>query len=175
MPPIERPCSSQTSKGRPTHAAPIYYCKKWFTQKKYAPEVWTEAQAKDAHGRGQAYSVLVDSLEEPFCVILVMAEAVVVDFFDEHLRKILSYQFQLVASGRLFLSMAIHREFDGESDKVASGTSYGFSEDGKVRIDRETFLPEHSLEVAHSETDVSSNYESVPKFGQYEAFMKMER
>lgn len=154
---------------------PIYFCKKWFTPKKYAPEVWTEAQAKDAHDNGRNYSVLVDSIQRPFCVILVMANGIAVDFLDERLRPALSYQFQVVPPGRLFLSMAVHREFDGDGDKVAKGTSYGFSEDGKLRIDRETFLPAHDLEVAHGQADVSANYEAVPEFGKYEAFMRMER
>lgn len=154
---------------------PIYFCKKWFTAKKYAPEVWTEAQAKEAHEGRQNYSVLVDSIERPFCVILVMAEAVAVDFFDESLRPALSYQFQLVASGRMFLTMAIHREFDGDGDGVAKGTRYTFTEDGKLQIRRETFLPQHSLEVANSPVDVSSNYVLAPEFGRYEEFMRMER
>ena len=154
---------------------PIYFCDGWFTAKKFATEVWTQAHAKDAHDNGRDYTVLVDSIERPFCVILVMTNGLVVDFLDERLRPALSYQFQVVAPGRLFLSMGVHREFDGDGDKVASGTSYGFTEDGKVRIDRETFLPTRNLEVANSQTDVSANYEAVPEFGKYEAFMRMER
>lgn len=154
---------------------PIYYCDGWFAAKKFATEVWTEAQAKDAHDNGRNYTVLVDSIERPFCVILVMAKAVAVDFLDEDLREALSYVFQVVAPGRLFLTRAVHREFDGDEDKVAKGTSYKFTEDGKVRIDRETFLPAHRLEVANSQTDVSANYAAVPEFGKYEEFMRMER
>src|SRR4051812_40156336 len=75
---------------------PIYFCKKWFAAKKYAPEVWTEEQAKDAHDNGRNYTVLVDSLERPLCVILVMANGIAVDFLDAHLREALSYQFQVV-------------------------------------------------------------------------------
>jgi hypothetical protein len=154
---------------------PIYFCKSWFAARKLTTEVWTEAQAKDAHDNGRNYTVLVDSIERPFCVILVMVNGIVVDFLDERLRKALSYQFQVVSPGRLFLSLATHREFDGDEDKVASGISYGFTQDGKVRIDRETFLPAHSLEVANTEADVSSNYVQAPSFGEYEEFTRMER
>lgn len=154
---------------------PIYFCKKWFTAKKYAPEIWTEAEAKNAHDNGHNYSVLVDSIERPFCVILVMAEAVAVDFFDEALRPALSYQFQTVAPGQMFLTMAVHREFDGDEDKVTKGTRYTFTQEGKVQIRRETFLPAHSLEVANTEADVSSNYVPFPPFGEYEEFTRMER
>lgn len=155
---------------------PIYFCKSWFTARKLTTEVWTQAQAKDAHDNGRKYTVLVDSIERPFCAIDVMtAKFIGVDFLDERLRPALSYVFQMVSPGRMFLTRAVHREFDGDGDKVASGTSYGFTEDGKVRIDRETFLPAHNLEVAHSQTDVSANYEAVPEFGKYEEFMRMER
>lgn len=155
---------------------PIYFCKSWFTARKLTTEVWTQEQAKEAHDNGRAYTVLVDSIQRPFCVIDVMTSKFVgVDFLDERLRKALSYVFQVVAPGRLFLSRAVHREFDGDGDKVTKGTSYGFTEDGKLRIDRETFLPEHGLEVAHGHADVSANYEAVPEFGKYEEFMRMER
>lgn len=155
---------------------PIYFCEGWFSAKKFAPEVWTEAQAKDAHDNGRAYTVLVDSIQRPFCVIDVMTSKFIgVDFLDEQLREALTYQFQLVPSGRMFLSMAIHREFDGDEDKVAKATRYNFAEDGKLQIRRTTYLPEHSQEVAHGQADVSANYEAVPEFGKYEAFMRMER
>jgi hypothetical protein len=155
---------------------PIYFCEGWFSAKKYAPEVWTEAQAKEAHINGSKYTVLVDSIERPFCIIDVMTSKFIgVDFLDENLREALTYQFQLVSPGRMFLTMAVHREFDGDDDKVAKATRYTFTEDGKLQIRRTTFLPDHSLEVAHGQADVSSNYEAVPEFGKYEAFMRMER
>jgi hypothetical protein len=107
---------------------PIYFCRKWFAAKKYAPDVWSERQAHEAHENGETYCVLVDSLEKPFCVILVMENAVVTDFLDEHLRPALSYHFQVISPGRMFLTMAIHREFNDEA--VAKGTRYTFTEGG---------------------------------------------
>jgi hypothetical protein len=133
----------------------------------------SERQAHEAHANGETYSVLVDSLEKPFCVILVMANAVVTDFLDEHLRPALSYHFQVISPGRMFLTMAIHREFNDEA--VAKGTRYTFTEEGTVNIRRETFSPVHNLETVAITTDVSSNYAAVPKFGEYEVFMRRER
>ena len=153
----------------------IYFCKSWFAARKLTTEVWTEAQAKDAHDNGRNYTVLVDSVERPSCVIQVMAKALAVDFLDEHLREALSYVFQVVSPGKMFLTRATHREFHGDSDKVAKGSSYKFTEDGKLRIDRETFIPAHDLEVANGHTDVSANYAPVPQFGEYDEFLKKER
>jgi len=155
---------------------PIYFCEGWFSAKKYAPEIWTEAQAQAAHDSGQKYTVLVDSIERPFCIIDVMTSKFIgVDFLDEHLREALTYQFQLASPGQMFLTMAVHREFDGEEDKVARASRYTFTEDGKLQIRRTEFIPEHSQEVADGEADVTSHYVAVPEFGHYEAFMKMER
>jgi hypothetical protein len=53
-------------------------------------------------------------------------------FLDEKLRNYLEYKFKEVEPGRLFLSMAIHRTFDGDSDKVARGDSWIFKPDGNV-------------------------------------------
>ena len=113
------------------------------------------------------------SIEKLFCVNLVMTEAIAVDFFDGSLRPTLS-QFQVVAPGLVVPHDAVHREFDGDSHKVAAGTRYTVTENGKLQIRRETFVPEPGLEVA-GQADVSSNYEAVPEFGKYEAFMRMGR
>lgn len=155
---------------------PIYFCEGWFSAKKYAPDVWTAAQAKEAHDNGSKYTVLVDSIERPFCIIDVMTSKFIgVDFLDERLREALTYQFQLVSPGRMFLTMAVHREFDGDEDKVTKGTRYTFTQEGKLQVRRETFLPTHRLEVANSEADVSGNYVAAPQFGEYDEFIRVER
>lgn len=154
---------------------PIFFCKSWFAAKRMPTEVWAESQAREAHQRGDPYTVLVDSIERPFCVIDVTDKFVGVDFLDNQLREALTYHFQEVASGKLFLTMAVHREYDGTTDNVINGTSYAFAEDGSVQIRREAFVPENKLETAKSQTDVSSNYVPAPQFGEYGEFIRMER
>jgi len=151
----------------------LYFCEKWFGPKKYAPNVWTEDQARAAHVGQQTYSVLVGSLERPHCVILVMANAVAADFLDEQLRPYLSYQHQVVSPGMVFLSMAVHREFNGEA--VAKASRYTFDQRGTLEIRREVLFPTREMEIARSQIDVSSNFTPFPEFGGYELFMRAER
>jgi hypothetical protein len=153
---------------------PIFYCKSWFRAKKRPTEVWTEEQAKASHMKRQPYAVLVDSIERPYCFLNVADKVVGVGFLDEHLREALTYAFQEVESGKLFLTMATHREFEGETDRVVSGISYIFKQDGTVDMRREFFNP-HRLETATSSSDVSSNYSPMPEFGDYDDLIRVER
>ena len=152
----------------------VFFCKSWFRAEKRPTEMWSEDQGKAAHERGILYTVLVGSVERPYCFLEVTAKAVGVGFLDEHLRESLSYAFQEVEPGRLFLTMATHREFDGDMDRVTSGTSYIFGQDGVVMIRREFFNP-HRLETATSNSDVAANYSPKPKFGHYGDLIRVER
>jgi hypothetical protein len=153
----------------------IFFCKSWFAAKHIPTEIWTESQARAAHESASPYTVLIDSIEKPFCVIDVTRDFVGVDFLDEHLREALTYHFQETSPGKLFLTMAVHREFESTADKVTNGTSYLFAEDGALQIRRESFVPSHKLETAKSQADVSGNYVPAPQFGEYDEFIRAER
>jgi hypothetical protein len=152
----------------------IYFCKSWFRAKKRPTEIWTEEQAKLAHLKKQSFTVLVDSIERPFCFLEIADKVVGVGFLDEYIRENLSYAFQEIEPGEMFLTMATHREFEGDTDKVVSGISYIFKYDGTVHMRRECFNP-HRLETATTSADVSINYAATPEFGEYEDFIRIER
>lgn len=153
---------------------PLFYAKSWFRAKKQATVLWSADQAHAAHEAGAPYTVLVESPDRPYAFIELAPTFVGVSFLDDRLRETLTYQFQLAEPGSLFLSMATHREFDGESDRVLSGTSYMFERDGTVRIRREHFGP-HRLETATSTTDVTENFAAAPEFGDYHELLRVER
>lgn len=152
----------------------IFYCKSWFRAKKQPTEVWTCDEAKTAHVNKQHYTVLVDSINRPYCFLDIADKVVGVGFLDENLREPLTYAFQEIAPGKLFLTMATHREFEGETDKVVRGISYVFKQDGSVQMRREFFNPYH-LETSMTLSDVSMNYASAPEFGEYDDFIRIER
>ena len=154
---------------------PVYFCKSWFRAKKRPTELWSEAQARAAHEKKQHYAVLVESIERPYWFLDVADKVVGVGFLDEHLRESLTYAFQEVEPGKLFMTMATYRKFEGDTDKVACGTSYIFDQDGNAQIRREIFLPEHKLETSTSKVDVTSNYSMMPSFGEYEDLIRVER
>jgi len=153
----------------------IFFCKSWFRAKKKPIEIWSADQAQAAHDAGQTYTVLVDSMDRPSCFLEITKEFVGVCFLDDSLRENLNYQFREVSLGELFLTMATYREFDENSDHVKSGTSYMFEQNGEIKIRRESFSPESSLDVSSSQTDVSFNYEPFPFFGEYDSLIRIER
>lgn len=152
----------------------VFYCKSWFRAKKRPTVVWTEEQARSAHLSKQHYTALVDSADRPYCFLDVSDRVIGVGFLDENLRESLTYAFQEVDGGRLFLTMATHREFEGDTDKVISGVSYIFKQTGVVQIRREFFSP-HRLETMEKSFDVSTNYSVIPSFGDYDDLVKIER
>lgn len=151
-----------------------FYCKSWFWAKKRPTDLLNKTQAKQAHDKKQKYTVLVNDTEQPYAVIEIANDFVGVGFLDDMLRNNLSYQFEEVEKEKLFLSMVTSREFDGDKDQVTLGTSYIFSQDGGLNIRKQFFNP-HNLQESRSSTDVSKNYESYPKFGEYAHLLKVER
>ena len=136
--------------------------------------MWTEEQARHANDRGAPYTVLVGSPEKPTCFLEVTQNAVAVGFLDKALRERLSYSFKDAGPGMMFLSMATYRDFVGDTDVVAEGTSYIFEEGGEVSIRRQKFAP-HVSETAAAVADVSGNYEPKPSFGNYGGLTRAER
>jgi len=152
----------------------LFFCKSWFRAKKQPTEMWSAKAAQRAHENGQPYTVLVDSEIRPICFLEVEAKTVGVCFLDDLLRETLTYHFQEVEPGRLFLTMATYREFLGVTDKVAVGTSYVFARDGTVQMRRESFDP-YRLETATSSADIAANYSPSPSFGEYADLIRSER
>jgi len=155
---------------------PIFFCDGWFIGQKRATELWTEQQARKVYEENGLYTVLIDSAERPYCFInITKAKGFVgVCFLDKSLRNYLDYKFKEIEPGRLFLSTAIHRTFDGDTDKVARGDSWIFKPDGKVHMRKEYFNP-HKLETADTTADVSCNYSPFPEFGEYDDLVRKER
>jgi hypothetical protein len=152
----------------------ISYCKTWFRAKKRPTEIWTEEQAKAAHLSRTLYTALIGSVEKPFCFLEINDKFVGVGFLDDRAREYLYYAFKEMEPGRLFLSMATYREFDGETDTVVLGTSYIFNPIGTVKTQKQHFKP-HSVEMAESSIDVSGNYSSWPEFGEYDELIRVDR
>ena len=155
---------------------PVYYCKSWFRMKKFAIEPMDEALALSRHLSGESYTALIGSASAPSCFVefSIGKGMVGVGFLDKKCREYLTYQFQVIDADNLFLTMATHREFEGEGDEVVGGECYIFNKEGDLVIRRERFNP-HELEEARSSFEPSRNYEKFPKFGCYSDVAKAER
>ncbi|HAF2129171.1 TPA: lytic transglycosylase [Salmonella enterica] len=160
----------------------IFYCKSWFRAKNKPIELWSENKARKKHITGESYTVLIGSDVKPSCFVEVMKNKgwVGVSFLDQELREYLLYNFRLLDDDRLFLSMAVHREFAENEGKgagilnVSSGTTYIFNEDGNTIVREEQFNP-YKLEESQTLVDISGNYDKFPDFGKYDILIRKER
>ncbi|WP_210320636.1 hypothetical protein [Rhizobium esperanzae] len=78
------------------------------------------------------------------------------------------------SGGRPPHQVTTHREYVGGTDKIDSGSTYYFKEDGSLVISRQYFNP-HRLEKTTGTADVTANYSRKPDFGQYEDLIRLER
>jgi len=132
------------------------------------------SDARLAHESRHQYTVLAGDPVAPFAFIEIVNDYFGVGFLDQKLREDVSYQFQEKKSGKLFLTMATHREFDENTDQVIRGSTYIFDMDGKIHIEQTDFGAK-TKETSKSNADVSSNWEDYPEFGNYDAILKRER
>ena len=152
----------------------VKFGKLWFRAKKRLTETWDESRARDCHENRQLYVAVLEADSGPSRFVEINNDYIGVGFLDALLREYLSFQFQEVEPGRLFLTMATHREFEGDSDKVKCGTTYYFEQDGLVTIESEDFVKKtHS--VKETQADVSGNWEPYPAFGQYQSVVRENR
>jgi len=152
----------------------VYYCKAWFRAKKRPTEVWSDEKARAAHFNKKTYTALIGDAERPYCFLDVSDGVVGVGFLDALLRESLTYAFQEITPGKLFLTMATYREFKDDTDEVAAASMYIFKPDGTLQITRESFSP-HRIETAKSTCDVSGNYSDVPGYGEFDDLIRVER
>jgi hypothetical protein len=154
----------------------VYYCKAWSIGYKEPIDLWSVKKAHKKHDVGGSYTALIGSDSMPSCFVDIMRNSgwVSVSFLDEHLREYLLYNFQMLDIGKLFLSMAVYREFDGDADLVINGTTYHFKEDGHTII-REENISNNTSERSETYSDVAGNYEQFPEFGKYDSLIRKER
>jgi hypothetical protein len=152
----------------------VSFGKGWFRAKKRLTESWDESKARFAHEQRQPYVAVVGNAESIRCFVEANNDYIGVGISDNAKREFLSYQFQEIQPGRLFLTMATHCEFDGETDGVKSSTTYYFKPNGCVTVESEDFATGH-LTTKKIQTDVSGNWEAYPVFGDYESIVRIDR
>lgn len=133
---------------------------------------YSDDEARRLHEEARPYCVLVGSAGRPTHFIEIANDLVGVGFLDEQLREYMTYRFQGVEPGKIFLTMVTRRVFEGQSDAVANETSQTFNINGSVTIKRESFSPEYALEESKSTSTLKGNWENYPEFGKYEAVIR---
>ena len=136
------------------------------------------------HDQGDPYTALIIKEGEvhAFLEINMGLQFVGSSFLDEHLREHVTYSFQgqEEREGELFLSTATHWEYPDDSDSVEDSDEfiksmrYIFEVDGKVFMEEIDTIEEFK-ETSEAVFDSNKNWEAIPEFGYYEAFLKVER
>jgi len=152
----------------------VHYCEGWFRARKIAVNIWEIAEARTAYVNRQMYTALIGSPTAPECFVESTGDAIGLGFLDDLLREHVSYEFEEKEPGKLFLSMATERKFEGDTDNVTWAITYFFDEDGHVVI-RETDVITDLVTQAETYLDVSANWEPYPEFGQYESIARKDR
>lgn len=152
----------------------LYFCKSWFRDQKRPTELWTEEQARAAYEAKEPFTVLVDSIEKPYCFIEVAEKSVAVGFLDRLQRENTIYVFQDVEPGKMFLSRATIRDFVGDTHKLKVAETFRFAREGSVEISRRTEEPQQ-FQTKTNAVDVSGNFEAKPAFGEYESVIRIDR
>jgi hypothetical protein len=150
------------------------YCERWFRQQKRPTRPMSETDARGAHAARHLYTVVLGDNGLPERFLEINNDYVGVGFLDGLKREYLSYQFQEKAPDRLFLSMATYRDFEGDSDRVKSATTYYFGVDGVVTVETQDFSSQFRQEKKVV-ADVTGNWERYPDFGDYSGLSRLNR
>jgi hypothetical protein len=133
----------------------------------------TTEEARKRHALGDPYvAVIYGDNGRKKCFVELASNCVIAGILDNDGREYMSYQFQGTNCGKLFLSLAIYRKFDG--DRIIEGTSYFFEPDGCTKIQKEDFLTGDLFE-SEGMNDLKNNWEEYPAFGEYTAICRKER
>jgi hypothetical protein len=153
----------------------ITYGKSWFRAKQRITEVWDERRAREAHLSKQPYAAYFNT-EECRYFVEMNGNSAAVGMLDLFGREYISYQFQEKELQRLFLTMAVHREFQDDTHVVLRGTILVFKPDGQVILEQEDFAKHTKLTgPAENAIDVSQNWEPYPSFGDYSSIARINR
>jgi hypothetical protein len=152
----------------------VTYYERWHRHAKAAVGPLAVEEAKRLDAAGEPYAVVLSDQDRPVCFVEVSEDCYGVSFLDRLQREHLMYSFEDVGDGKLFLSEAVYREFEGDSDTVAKATIYRFSTDGRVQIEKGE-KPFQQAAVTDGHTDVSRNWEPKPGFGDFTGLARKDR
>jgi hypothetical protein len=166
----------------------LYYCRNWSIGYKEAQDLYTEDQARAMFAQGKIFTAMMGSAERPSCVIQHGLNDqgkwfFHVDFLDELLRLYLSYGFQELPSGSLFLSSAGTATYEGDTDQKLHSENTIFKEDGLCHHSRTNYNGPRPADRTIDKRDTrmtpeelaKTNYSPMPEFGEYDEIIRIER
>lgn len=152
----------------------IFYCEKWFNAKKSPINIIDRDSARKHHESREPYTAVIGGEDSPSFVVSLAANWVTVSFLDRLKREYLSYDFSEVQPEHLFLTMAEHRDFAGETDEVLLISRFAFQPDGRMLAEKRN-LETGETEERQALANVNTNWEDYPRFENYESVCRKER
>jgi hypothetical protein len=154
----------------------IIYGRKWSLQYKAFNEGWPEARARNAHLEGKEFAALVIDDCRPFCCVEFCPGSFAVNFLDDLLRDYFLYSFIQKKPNQLFIGQATSRVYVGKTDKVKSGITWLYTQEGLLTVRRTDGITKKTeIKESQVEGGLENHWETWPEFGQYERIIKKER
>ena len=156
----------------------INYCERWVDRSRGAVDPLSPSDAEHRHRDGEPYTAIISEDNVPRFIVEVTHDYVGVYCLDEHQRPYLQYTFQEVTPGRpgrLFMTDAIYREYEGSTEKLVEAQTFKFTPEGKQVITVQDRIRHTSKKQEAEDVDMESNWEASPAFGQYASFCRAER
>tara|TARA_R110001592_G_C13078167_1_gene742417 strand:+ start:533 stop:997 length:465 start_codon:yes stop_codon:yes gene_type:complete len=139
------------------------FCEKWFFAKKQPLKPVSKEDARVRHSQGLNYCAVIGGFESPTNLISLAGEWVSVHFFDTLGRAYLNYDFKK-NDGRLFLTLAVFREYEAESTAILRSVTFSFSIDGSVVMSVDN---QNEVNEIETKASIEPNWSDYPAFGEY--------
>jgi hypothetical protein len=152
----------------------LQYFEKWFFRQKTPILPLDATEAERRHIQRSHYVAVIANEEKPQFVVDLAGDWVSVLFLDDQRRIYLEYHFKDLLDGQIFLTNAVHREFEGNRDDVTFSTTFQFDRDGKVLMEKRDFRSS-VVDEREANFDPSKNLEKYPAFGAYATLCRTER
>jgi hypothetical protein len=149
------------------------YFERWFRAKNQPILPLSQQEAEAKHRAGEPYVAVLHTNGEKFAVDIA-GDWVTVMFFDPSDRLYLKYDFKKVEPERLFLSLASHIQYGGESNRPETTVTFAFKVDGNIIIERRNMIT-GDVEEKDSYGNPDPNWEAYPAFGDYHSVCRLNR
>jgi len=149
------------------------YCDRWNRITRTPIEPLEESEARRRHAAGQLYTAVVWTSDhvENYVEVRLETGYVSVKFLDEQRRLMLTYTFDVVEAGRMFLVET--RVVD--PDDYANNEVYCFGLDGSMKRKLASLDYTEGAEDKMTGPHLAAMFEPVPPFGRYESVLRRER
>lgn len=156
----------------------IEYTKGWFNYQKRALERYSteEAYIRFKERKPLTAIIYAEDNVNPFCYIDINNTYINVYFLDKELRQYLSYEFNEISKGKLFLKEVFSWEYIDDSDQKSKSERYRFTVDGYFGIEKKDFIKKEAERLeCEKKIDISSLYDDYPEFDNYDNLIQQER